>query len=175
MKRLVLAFLLIAVAGCESLVGFVKDEPLVIDITHDQTYYENLIIKHEGFSQTAYKDRVGIAVGYGRNLTTNGVTREEALYLLRNDIEKLNDQLAKQIPASQRLNDVRYAVVLSMAYTLGVNGLSKFDRMWSAIEQRQFVMAANQMILSDWCRQVNNRCLELAEMMETGNPATRWN
>ena len=125
-----LAILLVAASllpGCSSLSlwGSSSSEPLTIEIHRDQTFYENLIIKHEGYRSLAYPDRGGMAIGYGRNLTNNGINRAEALMLLRNDIDRLNKGLAERFPASQKLDSVRYAVVLSMAYNLGLDGLSE--------------------------------------------------
>jgi len=64
---------------------------------------ESLLIaqlkKHEGFRSKVYKCPAGyLTIGYGRNLETNGLTKEEAEYLLQKDVEKIETELSKRIP-----------------------------------------------------------------------------
>ena len=168
MKYLIVAISL-ALGGCAEM--FTKKEPtepIVIEISRDKTFYEKLIMKHEGFSHFAYPDNGGMAIGYGRHLNLNGITKDEALYLLRNDLDRLNKEIAEKFPSSRRLDSVRYAVILSMAYNMGTEKLSTFNLMWLAIENQKYVRASTEMILSKWCGQVGDRCRELASMMETG-------
>ena len=164
-----LGVLALSLQGCSFLPTLESpSEPLVIEIDRDRTFYEEIIIKHEGFRNLAYPDRGSLAIGYGRNLTFNGISKEEARYLLRNDIDRLNKGLAERFPASQKLDSVRYAVVLSMAYNLGLDGLAGFKKMWTAIENADYVRASVEMYLSNWCGQVGDRCGDLAYMMENG-------
>ena len=169
MKSILIALPLL-LSGCSTL-GFgevPEDDALVIQIERDKTYYENLIIRHEGYSRKPYMDAGGIAIGHGTNLTRRGLSQEEARYLLRNDLERLKKELPKRFPVVETLDPARYAVILSMAYNLGIEGLSKFDRMWMNIERRDYIRASTEMYLSDWCGQVGNRCVDLAEMMWHG-------
>ena len=46
------------------------------------------LTRDEGYRRRVYKDSVGIeTIGIGRNLVDVGVTKEEAQYLLGNDIK----------------------------------------------------------------------------------------
>jgi len=169
MKSILIALPLL-LSGCSTL-GFEEvpeGDALVIQIERDKTYYENLIIRHEGYSRKPYMDAGGIAIGHGTNLTRRGLSQEEARYLLRNDLERLKKELPKRFPVVETLDSARYAVILSMAYNLGIEGLSKFDRMWMNIERRDYIRASTEMYLSDWCGQVGQRCSDLADMMWYG-------
>lgn len=170
---------LILLTGCSSILSVPKTEasevtfPLTITINKDskqvQAELEALIKRHEGFSQHPYKDRNDVSVGYGRNLTTNGISEEEALYLLRNDVARIKKALSKKFPVFDELTNPRRAVMVSMAYGLGVEGVSDFALLWESLERRNYDKAALEIYLSSYCTQVRTRCFELAAIMETGD------
>jgi lysozyme len=59
---------------------------------------KELLIKHEGIRFTPYKCSMGRwTIGIGRNLSDKGITKEEALYLLDNDIKECERDLANDI------------------------------------------------------------------------------
>jgi lysozyme len=66
------------------------------------------------------------------------------------------------------LNPVREAVMLSMAYQMGVTGLLGFKNMQSAIDRRAYWEAADHMLDSRWAKQTPARAERHAEMMRTG-------
>lgn len=178
MKLATLLIGTLLLGGCSTLglLGTLSDDAsdgILIKVSRDSkqadAMYEDLIILHEGFSSTPYMDNGGISIGYGRNFTTNGLSEDEARYLLRNDLKRLRSALPGVVSNFNDLDHARYGVVLSMGYNLGLNGLSGFKRMIAAIEARQFHVAADEMRRSEWCGQVGVRCRDLAYMMETGD------
>ena len=55
----------------------------------DTKNLEKIIQLHEGYKQKVYKCPAGyLTVGIGRNVQTKGLSIQEALYLLRNDIQE---------------------------------------------------------------------------------------
>ena len=62
----------------------------------------------------------------------------------------------------------RQAVVLSMAYQMGVTGVLGFSRMLGAIDRRAYGEAAEHMLESKWARQTPARAKRHAEMMKMG-------
>lgn len=66
------------------------------------------------------------------------------------------------------LNDVRQAVVLSMAYQMGVTGVLAFVKMLDAIDRRAYGEAAEEMLDSVWARQTPKRAQRHAWMMREG-------
>jgi len=55
---------------------------------------EKQLIDHEGMEKKVYRCPAGkLTVGIGRNLEDKGITEEEALFLLRNDIAECEDDL----------------------------------------------------------------------------------
>ena len=127
-----------------------------------------MIARHEGIRLKPYLDTVGkMTVGYGRNLTDVGISQQEASFLLENDIKKVIHELIK-IPWFNTLNPARKAVLIDMAFNLGISGLMKFRRTLQSIETGQYELAAKQMLQSKWARQVGTRAKRLAHMMQTG-------
>lgn len=180
MKPLLFGILAVLLGGCSSLFGDTPDgtagcsesESVCIEITNGYQGYreklERLIIRHEGYRRHPYNDNNDLSVGYARNLTTNGISEQEALYLLRNDLDRIEKQLQEKYPVVEELNPERYSVVVSMAYVLGMRGLSEFKDMWAAIERRDYPRAGVEIYMSKFCNDVGRRCPELAEMMWHG-------
>ena len=133
------------------------------------TEFEDMLIRHEGMELKPYQCTAGkLTIGVGRNIEDMGITEDEAIYMLRNDVARFAAELASVKPVVKELDDVRYYVLLNMAFNLGINRLLKFQKMWDAIEDHRYVDAALEMQDSRWCEQVKGRCTELAEMMENG-------
>lgn len=125
-----------------------------------------LLIKHEGLKLKAYKCPAGkTTVGVGRNLDDNGITRDEALYMLQNDIEKFDHDLRLAFRWYANLSGPRQAVLISMAFNMGMGGLFEFKKMIASIEAGDYTQAANHMMNSKWASQVKRRASELAQMM----------
>lgn len=125
--------------------------------------------KHEGLRLKPYKDTVGkLTLGIGRNLEDKGITEQEALFMLNNDVDYFYKKLTKELPWVKNLDDARQNVLVNMAFNLGINGLLGFKNMLSCIVNMNFTGAAEEMLNSKWARQVGNRSVELAEQMRTG-------
>jgi len=179
-KPLLLLILAVLLGGCSTLFSGTPDEepgcpedgPVCIEITEGyhvgRNKLERLVMRHEGYRQHPYDDNGNLSVGYARNLTTNGISEEEALYLLRNDLDRIEKQLQEKYPVTSELSVDRYNVVVSMAYVLGMNGLSKFKDFWKALEHRDYPRASVEIYLSKFCNDIGRRCPELAEMMWHG-------
>jgi len=123
---------------------------------------------HEGLRLKPYRCPAGyLTIGVGRNLDTKGLSKEEALFLLRNDIEEITSQLEKY-EWYRGLDDVRKKVVIDMAFNLGIYGLLSFKRMIQALNCYDYDTAADEMVDSAWYHQVGTRARRLVEMMRTG-------
>ncbi len=132
----------------------------------------DLLIKHEGLRLKPYRDTVGkLTIGVGRNLEDMGITKGEALYLLGNDINRVRLELIKIIEWFLTLNAVRQNVLIDMVFNLGITRFKRFKKLIAAIEAQDWDRAAKEMLDSRWARQVGQRAVELAKMMEDGDDA----
>ena len=126
------------------------------------------IKKHEGLELKPYKCTTGhLTIGYGRNLESNGISQEEAEYLLNNDLQDLSLRLSCWGFWGE-LNDARKSVLVNMAFNIGVSGLLKFKKTLAAIDDCFYEKAAKEMLDSKWANQVGNRAIGLSEQMRTG-------
>jgi lysozyme len=123
----------------------------------------------EGYRQYIYKDIKGHdSIGIGRNLDANGISRAEALYLLNNDIDNAEEELAKNISFYNDLDDVRKIVLINMCFNMGIGDLMQFKAMLTALGAGNYAQAADEMMKSEWSKQVPTRAATLAHMMDTG-------
>ena len=135
----------------------------------------DLVIKdlkrHEGRVLHAYPDHLGYwTIGYGRLIDERrggGITQEEAEYLLSNDIDRVAAALQDQAGYRKAPAQVKRAL-LNMAFQLGVRGLLNFRRMWTALEQKDYAMAAEEALDSRWAEQTPNRAAEVAAWIADG-------
>lgn len=134
-----------------------------------RTRLRNLLIHHEGYRQFPYTDTTGhLTIAIGRNLTDRGISVNEALTLLEDDITFFTNKLRAVIPLFDRLNDARQIVLVNMCFNLGVNGLLRFKSMLKALENKDYEEAAKQMLNSKWAEQVGQRAHDLSTIMKDG-------
>lgn len=130
---------------------------------------EDLLLKHEGMMNKPYFCSSGkLTIGIGRNIEDNGITKDEAVILLKNDIERCEQEARKYFPWFDSLGLARQDVILSMIFNLGITRLLGFKNLISAIAKQDFKLAAEEMLASLWAKQVKARASELSEMMKTG-------
>ena len=97
-----------------------------------------------------------------------GITEADAVYLAENDVQIVEEELLRAHPCVDRLDAVRQLVLVDMAFNLGVPRLSKFKKMWAAIHEEKFDVAAKEMLDSRWANQVKSRSTKLAHAMHHG-------
>jgi lysozyme len=157
---------------------------------------EDQLILHEGLRLEVYKCPAGYwTVGVGRNLEgkpltdeeqehilgcsgltpdqvisilkERGVTKDEALFLLANDIKDAVKDLSN-FDWFENLDPVRKKVVIDMRYNLGPTRFRQFRRMIAALSVGDYKIASWEMMDSKWYHEVGNRSKRLVRMMATG-------
>jgi lysozyme len=118
-----------------------------------------------------YKDTMGkLTIGYGHNLADNGLKQKFADLVLDDDIADAVYELVSVHPWVEALDVPRQAVLIEMAFNMGMRRLSGFRQMLQAVRDREWDQAAVEMLDSVWADQVGNRAMRLAEQMRVG----RW-
>ena len=136
---------------------------------YDMASLEDQLITHEGLELKPYQCTADkLTIGVGRNIEDRGITEDEARYLLKNDIKIVEDELLSKKPMVAELDAVRQRVLVDMGFNLGIPTLLKFQNMWLAIEQENFIQASIEMMDSRWARQVGQRAHRLSEAMRIG-------
>lgn len=130
---------------------------------------EEQLIAHEGLKTRVYYDSLGTpTIGVGRNLRDRGLTHEEVMYLLANDIKRVKKELYLELPLLfPSLSPIRQRVLIDLSFNLGTNGMMNFKRMLDALADGDFHKAALEMKNSKWATQVQkSRVARLIHMME---------
>jgi len=129
----------------------------------------------EGYRAHAYQCGSGAwTVGYGRNIDQDhgalGISEPEAEMLLRNDIDRCVDELRRTFAWVDDQSANVQAVLVELAFWLGLTRLRKFKKCLAALEAGDRTTAAAELIDSRLHRQVPDRTERLAERLR-GNKA----
>ena len=125
--------------------------------------------RDEGLKLKPYHCTVGkLTIGVGRNLDDNGISEDEAMLLLDNDIQSHTDELVGRLPWVLSLDEARLGVLLNMAFNLGVPRLLGFKKTLAFIEAGDYHAASVEMLNGNWARQVGKRAERLSVQMRTG-------
>ena len=118
---------------------------------------ESMLKQEEGFRAHPYPDTRGnLTIGYGTNIS-EGITLEEAGFLLTERLLQTGKDLALEWPpySDQPIN-VRRGL-LDMAYQLGVEGVLEFKDMLAAFERGDYPAAKAAALDSSWARETPDR------------------
>lgn len=125
------------------------------------------LIRDEGFRSKPYKCTAGkLTIGVGRNIEDNGITEDEAMYLLENDISSCIKQLTTKLPWYASKPDAVQRVLTNMCFNLGISKLMSFKKTLSLIELGKYKEASVQMLNSLWARQVGERAIRLSNILK---------
>jgi lysozyme len=139
---------------------------------------------HEGFRAKVYQCTAGHdTIGHGYNLDANplnlsnyeivgfrknGISKEQAETILKIHVAQIETALIKQFSWFESLNEARCAVLINMAFNLGLKGLLSFKNTLRMIETGDFEGASKNMLQSKWATQVKGRAVDLSAQMRTG-------
>lgn len=129
----------------------------------------SIIIQHEGLRLKPYKDTVGkLTIGVGRNLDDRGISENEALFLLENDLYDCKIQLSKY-SWYMNLDTIRQGVLIELTFNIGISKVLSFKNMIEALKISDYVNASKELLDSLWAQQVGpNRSNNMANRLLTG-------
>lgn len=123
------------------------------------------LIRDEGIRLKPYKDSLGVlTLGIGRNLDDVGISEEEALRLLDNDIVKAEKELDRVESWWRSRPECVQRGLLNMCFNLGISRLSGFKKMLAALHAGDFDTAAAEALKSQWADQVGERAVRIANL-----------
>ena len=136
----------------------------------------------EGEVLRPYHDTEGFpTVGVGHKLSSTKldnldkfpamISRTTSKEFLEEDLRLANKAIEHSwfYPRFKTLSYERKLIITSMCFQMGVQGVSKFKLMWESISDEDFVVAAAEMLDSQWARQTPERATRHANVMSTGN------
>lgn len=132
----------------------------------------DMLVREEGLRLSAYQDHLGYwTIGVGRLIDARrggGITKDEAMYLLDNDIRRYTDAVFDALPWAQDLSEPRQAVLIGMAFQMGVHGLLGFTNTLAAVRDGRWQDAYDGILASKWATQTPARAERMAKQMLTG-------
>ena len=129
---------------------------------------QEMLISHEGMKFTPYRCTAGrLTIGVGRNISDKGITKEEAIMLLNNDISECKRDLANLVFKGQfyKFPEPIQHMLMDLRFQLGWKGFRDFRKMIIAFKELNYEEAIVQMMDSAWYGQTTNRANELIEMI----------
>jgi lysozyme len=147
-----------------------------------------LLEQEEGTKLTPYIDSLGYpSVGTGFKIGPKGAQLSNYTFELTqqtNDVwlQSLVDTTLDAMVVNSSIHDAmcccnqaRQDILTSMAYQMGVEGLSEFHHMLQAICIQDWNEAAAQMLDSTWAKQTPERANRHADVMRSGQWAPTYN
>ena len=133
-----------------------------------------MLLHQEGKRAKPYLDtRAKWTIGIGRNLTDKGLSEDEIIHLFNNDIADAIDDVRHVCSIYDQLSRARQMVLISLAFNLGCDKLSKFVRFLGAIHREAWDEAADEILDSEAARHdAPARYATLARMMR--HDSTEW-
>lgn len=133
------------------------------------------LIDHEGMRKFVYQDSEGYwTIGIGRCVDSRigrGLSIDEQMYLLNNDISQCRKELRKT-PFYSIQAPVRQDVLVELCFNLGIDKLLKFTKMLSAFTAKDYKKASAELVDSKWATQVQpSRVKDLQYRIEHGSYA----
>jgi len=123
------------------------------------------LVTHEALRLKPYRDSVGkLTIGVGRNLDDRGITRDEAMAMLGNDIANVCLDLDRNAPWWRDMPEPAQRALADMCFNMGWPTLAQFKNMLAALERGHFRTAAEEAVRSKWARQVGTRAMKIAEL-----------
>ena len=122
---------------------------------------------HEGFRDKVYQCTEGFdTIGYGFAIKDLVLDEDIAEMILRRKLDTLIDRVNKRFKFIKGMPDEGKDVIYEMCYQLGISGVSKFKKTLVYLENKEYRMAAKEMLDSLWHRQTPNRAIELSNILK---------
>ena len=122
--------------------------------------------RHGGMRNYPYKCSANkLTIGIGRNIEDIGISDDEADYMLKNDIARVQEDLDRNVLYWREFPEPVQRALANFVFNVGITRALRFKRMWSALQQFDFETAAEELLDSKYATQVGTRANELANLI----------
>ena len=120
---------------------------------------KQMLVRHEGIRIFPYKCSENyLTISCGRNLETNGISEEEAMYLLDNDIKRVKEELNMNFGAWRTMPEKARMVCIDMTFQMGITGFMKFRKTRQLMEMGLWLESSEEILRSRYNLQTPSRC-----------------
>lgn len=133
---------------------------------------KKILVLEEGYRGLVYKDGDEYAIGYGRQVSkyTPSTDRETEMDYLEHRISYIHSLLSEnergRFDGYGNLTPSQQAVIISMAYQMGITGVMHFDKMWKDIAKG--ANPAAEALDSLWAEQTTGRAIRHVAVLHQG-------
>lgn len=121
---------------------------------------KEMLIRHEGLVCNVYDDSLGYkTIGVGRCLDKNGISEEEAMFLLDNDIKRVIGELDKSWGVWRTFPEQARMVCIDCCFQMGITGWMNFRRTRALMEMGCWLESSEEILDSKYYSQTPNRAL----------------
>jgi len=119
---------------------------------------KEMLVKHEGLVCHVYDDSLGYkTIGVGRCLDKNGISEDEAMYLLDNDIKRVIESLDKHWHVWRSFPEKAQMVCVDCTFQMGITGWMAFRHTRALMEMECWIEASEEILRSKYANQTPNR------------------
>jgi len=119
---------------------------------------KEMLVKHEGLVCHVYDDSLGYkTIGVGRCLDKNGISEDEAMYLLDNDIKRVIESLDKHWHVWRSFPELAQMVCVDCTFQMGITGWMAFRHTRALMEMECWLEASEELLRSKYATQTPNR------------------
>jgi lysozyme len=128
------------------------------------------LCRDEGLQLKPYVDTEGkTSIGYGHNLSDDGIPLSVAEELLGIDVGTTVTELLTALPWFPKITDsTRASVMVNLCFNVGIGGLLEFKKFLGHMQAGEWEAAADELANSAWAAQVPNRAARLEKQLQTG-------
>lgn len=149
----------------------------IVDLIHfEEGWREKPYLCSEGYPTAGFGFKIG-PKGAPISQYQFTLPEEAGAAWLESVLTKTRSEMMRRPRIAAAMNacdEIRQAVLISMAYQMGVDGLDQFKNTLHSIESGYWVLAAGEMLDSKWARQTPGRAKRHAEQMRTGEWAKEY-
>lgn len=114
-----------------------------------------------------------LMLGVGRRIEDAGLTKDEAIYLLVNDISRARRDCLLAFPFFAMLGPIRQRVYIDLSFMgIGVFKGWQFTKMHEYVGRNDFERASVELLATEWAEQAGKRARRLAEMLRSNRDFT---
>jgi|TARA_Y100000114_G_C11748008_1_gene322684 lysozyme len=140
-----------------------KEQKMCIDNNSKSNIFNrekvvDMLIRNESCVLTLYQCKHNYnTIGVGRNLDVNGISTDEAMYMLNNDIDRVVNNLDNNWKVWRDFPIKAQMVCIDMAFHLGITGFMSFVETRKLMELKQWVSASEELLRSKYAMQTPTR------------------
>jgi|TARA_R100000458_G_scaffold58953_1_gene68183 lysozyme len=132
----------------------------------DKERLSKQLVIHEGLRLKPYRctsDK--LTIGVGRNIEDVGISEEESMFLLSNDIDRAYNECYANFTWFSELSELQQEAMVNLIFNMGMSTFRKFKKTIQHMENKEYELAGAELLNSRYAEQVGQRAIEVANQL----------